>query len=372
MLMMILLTLLISFVTIDAYQPYFDDNRYYAYPKDDSLEAYAYDSSRVCKIRRIGSGYYANLENAYSIIEKSPLQGLNVIDERQTCIFLACFKYKEFSYILYKYNANNLIYVMRGHLTMTFRLPIELEKICYDQVQSTAYALSVNSHLYSMNLEALQTYWRNNNEEGGKKREEENETTLWSSVFAETGIFWDNTPINDMIIVNNTVYYYENSQLYLYKTEIATPSSNFYRTTIVPIHSTTPKFSYILFENPSNMNIPLPSGVISNDDDVMQQYRTEKDDEKDAAKEMIWKILLYTLDVLFIFAAFCLLRLLYNNGNGRISLPKIMLSKSLSSKPFTIERPIINMQEFLKGEENRLNKNDDSDPRMKNNVKIFI
>ena len=57
---------------------------------------------------------------------------------------------------------------MRGHLTMTFRLPIELEKICYDQVQSTAYALSVNSHLYSMNLEALQTYWRNNNEERGR------------------------------------------------------------------------------------------------------------------------------------------------------------------------------------------------------------
>ena len=60
------------------------------------------------------------------------------------------------------------------------------------------------------------------------------------------------------------------------------------------------------------MNKPLPSGVISNDEDVMQQYRTEKDDEKDAAKEMMWKILLYTLDVLFIFAAFCLLRLLYN------------------------------------------------------------
>ena len=140
----------------------------------------------------------------------------------------------------------------------------------------------------------------------------------------------------------------------------------------MPIRSTTPKFSYILFENPSNMNIPLSSGVISNNDDVMQQYRTEKDDEKDAAKEMIWKILLYTLDVLFIFAAFCLLRLLYNNGNGRISLPKIMLSKSLSSKPFSVERPIINMREFLKGEENSLNKNDDSDLQMKNNVRIFI
>ena len=146
--------------TYADYQPYIDGK--YVYPKDDSLAVFPFDRSHVCKIRmaaRSGS-YYATVENVYNIIDRTPLFGVTTGDGESQQNFLACFKYKQYSYVVYSNANTSLTTIMRGHLSLTLRFPFKLDFLCYDHVLSSLYSIAENQ-LFKVNLDALELLWTN-------------------------------------------------------------------------------------------------------------------------------------------------------------------------------------------------------------------
>ena len=137
------------------------------------------------------------------------------------------------------------------------------------------------------------------------------------------------------MIVNRTLFYYEQNRLYLYRTEIRLhPENNFFPTTIVPIKSLVPKISFLLFENPMttvnpsssstalreggfesngnnspliDINIPLPSESLGKI--LLPANSTANDGEQNLHIEIIMlRVFLYCLDLIVILLILYFLR----------------------------------------------------------------
>ena len=325
--------------TYADYQPYIDGK--YVYPKDDSLAVFPFDRSHVCKIRMVArsGSYYATVENVYNIIDRTPLFGITTGDGESQQIFLACFKYKQYSYVVYASANTSLTTIMRGHLSLSLNFPFKLDFLCYDHILSSLYAIAENQ-LFKVNLDALELLWSNHStsQYDGKRRQLER-------LFTHTGIHWlniddedggnytaSNFPsiISDSMIVNRTLFYYEQNRLYLYRTEIRLhPENNFFPTTIVPIKSRVPKISFLLFENPImtssssmegfeensggnnspliDINIPLPSESLGKI--LLPANSTANDGEQNLHIEIIMlRVFLYCLDLIVILLILYFLR----------------------------------------------------------------
>ena len=369
--------------TYADYQPYIDDK--YVYPKDDSLAVFPFDRSHVCKIRmaaRSGS-YYATVENVYNIIDRTPLFGVTTGDGESQQNFLACFKYKQYSYVVYSNANTSLTTIMRGHLSLTLRFPLKLDFLCYDHVLSSLYSIAENQ-LFKVNLDALELLWTNHSasQYDGNRRELE-------GLFTHTGIHWltndddglyaasnlPNNIISDSMIVNRTLFYYEQNRLYLYRTEIRLhPENNFFPTTIVPIKSLVPKISFLLFENPFmtssssmegfeensggnnspliDINIPLPSESLGKI--LLPANSTANDGEQNVHIEIIMlRVFLYCLDLIVILLILYFLRRQIlrdksrrRNGDKELS-PMTKRRRSSSSPSYhsttsaMLQRPVI-------------------------------
>ena len=243
-------------------------------------------------------------------------------------------------------NANtSLTTIMRGHLSLTLRFPFKLDFLCYGHVLSSLYSIAENQ-LFKVNLDALELLWTNHSasQYDGNRRQLE-------GLFTHTGIHWltnddyddgiyaannlQNNIISDSMIVNRTLFYYEQNRLYLYRTEIRLhPENNFFPTTIVPIKSLVPKISFLLFENPMttvnpsssstalreggfesngnnspliDINIPLPSETLGNI--LLPKNSTANDGDQNVQIEIImWRVFLYCLDLIVIFLILYFLR----------------------------------------------------------------
>lgn len=370
MMELIFLIFAVITTTYADYQPYIDGK--YAYPKDDSLAVFPFDRSHVCKIRMASESgtYYASLENVYNIIDRTPLFGINTADGEEN--FLACFKYKQYSYVVYSNVNTSLTTIMRGHLSLTLRFPFKLDFLCYDQILSSLYAIAENQ-LFKVDLNALELLWTIQTIPSHQQLE---------SLFTPTGIHWlinnddddddgnvrnsaanhqPNT-ISDCIIANKTLFYYEQNRLYLYRTEIRLhPENNFFPTTIVPIKSHLPKISFLLFENPMlavnystgsiglegesngdnnspliNIKIPLPSETL--DSIIKPKNSSANDNEQNVQIEVImWRTFLYCLDLIVILIILYFLRrqILRNKSqrktSGDVELRNMMNRRSISS-----------------------------------------
>ena len=158
---LIFLLVAVTTTTYADYEPYTDDGNY-AYPKDDSLSVFPFDRSHVCKIRMVArsGAYYSTVENVYNIIDQTPLFGITTGDSESQQNFLACFKYKQYSYVVYSSAYTSLTTIMRGHLSLSLNFPFKLDFLCYDHVLSSLYAIAENQ-LFKMNLDALELLWTN-------------------------------------------------------------------------------------------------------------------------------------------------------------------------------------------------------------------
>ena len=369
------------------YQPYIDGK--YAYPKDDSLAVFPFDRSHVCKIRMVAAqnAYYAMVENVYNIIDRTPLFGITTGDGESRQNFLACFKYKQYSYVVYANDNTSLTTIMRGHLSLSLNFPFKLDFLCYDHVLSSLYAIAENQ-LFKVNPDALELLWANHftSQYDGNRRQLER-------LFTHTGIHWlnndedggnytasyspNNNIISDSMIVNRTLFYYEQNRLYLYRTEIRLhPENNFFPTTIVPIKSRVPKISFLLFENQimtsssssreggfeSNgngnnsplidINIPLPSETLGKI--LLPKNSTANNAEQNVQIEIImWRVFLYCLDLIVILLILYFLRRQIlrdksrrRNGDKELS-PMTKRRRSSSSPSYhsttsaMLQRPVI-------------------------------
>jgi hypothetical protein len=288
---MIYLIFLFFYVNVArGYEDIFDE-KYYAFPKDDSLMSYGYDINHVCSVINLKGDTYVGLNDAYTVF-KAPytkLQNIKNNDEIQNC-----FNYKAFSYIITK-NGNTTT-IMRGRLSRTFRLR-RYDRMIFDHLFSKLYAID-GTKIYEINMKMLENFWLPQKLVKGYKN-----NTLDDLFSFRNNISGDN--ILDAIVFNNTIYFIRNEQnnvLKIHKQNIGEIKEEYVSKTNNKDFDLIPflQISEYIENNPSvkfslgnfspTITIPLPSSNIKQD------------------LSLPWTMMLYFMDVLFIIAAILVIR----------------------------------------------------------------
>lgn len=184
-----------------ASKPYFDEV-YEAYQKDDSDYIYGYSVNLVCKIRNLTGTYYAGVEDAYSF-QKSTLSKMDII--KDACNIMACFNYHGYSYIIYKlYDGRDVI--LRGRVGITFKFPVNVKNFLFDHLNSSLYAFTDSSDLYSVNMTMLEAFWTVPNYPQ-RLAEEHKNISLQSMFTTLADLRWFS--VTDVMVFNRTLYYIE-------------------------------------------------------------------------------------------------------------------------------------------------------------------
>ena len=209
-------------------------NNYELYPKTSksSINLYAYNLNKVCRISNKAYCFYGTIEDPYSFIKSG--DNLLFFGSNYTKI-LNCLNFKGYSYIFFKNNDYPFsIHVIKNRLEKTLDLEINIQNLYFDHFTSNLIAISDRNLVYNVNMHLLEKMWSSDTNKIN--------FTINSSLLTSLNLHIPD--YKDFIIFNSTTFFISGNENSLYSLEKT--SSTFISRKIVNSYK-SPNFLYIPF-----------------------------------------------------------------------------------------------------------------------------
>lgn len=189
--------------TVDA-NPLFDGNDIFPIDNPAGIlqkKSFGYAINKVCNVRNIGKRMFASIENPYGF-ERSVQGVVGAFKANKEPVALACFNYRGYSWVIYRYDNDSYTSFVRAHFERSFMIPLNYTLISFDHMNSELYMFVNNTlELYRFNLDSLEKFWTLPNYLGELVEKRQSMNSLYDKIDTL------NESIDELMIFNGTVYY---------------------------------------------------------------------------------------------------------------------------------------------------------------------
>lgn len=234
----------------------FFDNKYHSLSKNSGSEKInPYDENKACFMDIKDKNIIVYTQD-YKTFVTSGEKRFEFTGHPNTINLISCFKFNSHSYLIFKKMDTEETVIIRGNHAKIFK-NLKFDKILFDPIQKQLY-LYYNYQIFNIEMDYLEEIWKNSE-------------LNYHGIIKLNYITSLESKTTDLLIINNLVYYINESKMYKFridtKKEIKFVSE-----------TNAPKFNYILFEVEKELKI--------------------------GSNTNLWLTALYIIDVLIILACF--------------------------------------------------------------------